>query len=44
MKDFGKYITEKLRVSKNISAEINLDTFKNGIDIFSITHLTIKHI
>lgn len=44
MKDFGKYITEKLRVSKNISAEINLDTFKNGIDIFSITHLTIKTI
>lgn len=44
MKDFGKYILEKLRVSKHISAEINLDTFKNGIDIFSITHLTIKSI
>lgn len=44
MKDFGKYIIEKLRVSKHISAEINLDTFKNGIDIYDITNLNIKTI
>lgn len=42
MKDFGKYIIEKLKVSKDISAEINLDTFKSGIDIYDITHLNIK--
>ena len=44
MKDFGKYIIEKLKVSKTISAEINLDTFKSGIDIYDITHLNIKTI
>ncbi len=43
MKDFGKYILEKLRVSKHISAEIKLDTFKNDIAIvnFSYIHLNI---
>ncbi len=44
MKDFSKYIIEKLRVSKNIFAKINLDTFKSGIDIYDITHLEIKQI
>lgn len=39
MKDFGKYIIEKLRVSKHISAEINLDTFKNGIKIYSCAYI-----
>ena len=42
MKDFSKYIIEKLRVSKNSFAKINLDTFKSGIDIYDITHLEIK--
>jgi hypothetical protein len=43
MKDFGKYIIEKLRVSKHISTEINLDSFKNDIAIvnFSYIHLNI---
>ena len=44
MKDFGKYIMEKLKVSKHISAEINLDTFKRGIDIYVKTYLNIKTI
>ena len=44
MKDFSKYIIEKLRVSKNSFAKINLDTFKHGIDIYDITHLEIKPI
>lgn len=44
MKDFSKYIIEKLKVSKHISAEINLDTFKRGIDIYDITNLNIKTI
>lgn len=39
MKDFSKYIIEKLRVSKHISAEINLDTFKNGIKIYSCAYI-----
>lgn len=39
MKDFGKYILEKLRVSKHISAEINLDTFKNGIKIYNCAYI-----
>ena len=42
MKDFSKYIVEKLRVSKNSFVKINLDTFKRGIDIYDITHLEIK--
>ena len=42
MKDFSKYIIEKLRVSKNSFAKIDLDTFKSGIDIYDITHLEIK--
>ena len=42
MKDFSKYIVEKLRVSKNNFAKINLDTFKREIDIYDITHLVIK--
>ena len=42
MKDFSKYIIEKLRVSKNNFAKINLDTFKREIDIYDITHLEIK--
>lgn len=42
MKDFSKYVIEKLRVSKNNFAKINLDTFKSGIDIYDITHLEIK--
>ena len=42
MKDFSKYIIEKLRVSKNIFAKIDLDTFKSGIDIYDITHVEIK--
>ena len=42
MKDFSKYIIEKLRVSKNNFAKIDLDTFKRGIDIYDITHLEIK--
>ena len=42
MKDFSRYIIEKLRVSKNNFAKINLDTFKSGIDIYDITHLEIK--
>ena len=42
MKDFSRYIIEKLRVSKNNFAKINLDTFKRGIDIYDITHLEIK--
>ena len=42
MKDFSKYIIEKLRVSKNIFPKIDLDTFKSGIDIYDITHLEIK--
>ena len=42
MKDFSKYIVEKLRVSKNNFVKINLDTFKRGIDIYDITHLEIK--
>ena len=44
MKDFSKYIIEKLRVSKNNFAKINLDTFKREIDIYDITHLEIKPI
>lgn len=44
MKDFSKYIIEKLRVSKHISAEINLDTFKNGIKIYSCAYITITTI
>ena len=42
MKDFSKYIIEKLRVSKNNFAKIDLDTFKSGVDIYDITHLEIK--
>ena len=42
MKEFSKYIIEKLRVSNNNFAKINLDTFKRGIDIYDITHLVIK--
>lgn len=42
MKDFSKYIIEKLRVSKNSFAKINLDTFKSGIDIYDITHLEMN--
>lgn len=42
MKDFSKYIIEKLRVSKNNFTKINLDTFKREIDIYDITHLEIK--
>jgi len=35
MKDFSKYIIEKLRVSKHVSSEINLDTFnKNSIKVY----------
>lgn len=44
MKDFSKYIIEKLRVSKNISTKINLDTFNNGIKIYSCAYITIKTI
>ena len=44
MKDFGKYIIEKLRVSKNNISNITLDTFKNGVDIFSISYIRIKTI
>lgn len=42
MKDFSKYIIEKLKVSKNIFTKIDLDTFKSEIDIYDITHLEIK--
>ena len=44
MKDFSKYIIEKLRVSNHISTEINLDTFKAGIHVhnFSYINLNIK--
>lgn len=44
MKDFGKYIIEKLKVSKTISAEINLDTFKHGIKVYDVSFLNFKTI
>lgn len=44
MKDFSKYIIEKLKVSKNNISNITLDTFKNGIDIFSISYIHVKTI
>lgn len=42
MKDFSKYIIEKLRVSKHISTEINLDTFKRGIKIFNVSYINLN--
>ena len=42
MKDFGKYIIEKLKVSKHISSEINLDTFKRGIKIFNVSYIHLN--
>lgn len=42
MKDFGKYIIEKLKVSKHISTEINLDTFKRGIKIFNVSYIHLN--
>ena len=42
MKDFGKYIIEKLKVSKHISAEINLDTFKSGIKIYNVSYIHLN--
>ena len=42
MKDFGKYIIEKLRVSKHISTEINLDSFKNDIAIVSFSYINLN--
>lgn len=42
MKDFGKYIFEKLKVSKHISSEINLDTFKRNIKVYDVSFLSIQ--
>ena len=42
MKDFGKYIIEKLKVSKHISTEINLDAFKNGINIRNFSYINLN--
>lgn len=44
MKDFDKYIIEKLKVSKHISPEINLDTFKHGIKVYDVSFLSLKTI
>ena len=42
MKDFSKYIIEKLKVSKHISTEINLDAFKNDIAIVSFSYINLN--
>ena len=44
MKDFGKYIIEKLKVSKHISSEINVDTFKHGIKLYDVSFLSMQTI
>ncbi len=44
MKDFSKYIIEKLRVSKHISSEINLDTFKRNIKVYDVSFLSMQTI
>jgi hypothetical protein len=44
MKDFNKYILEKLKVSKHISAEITLDTFKRGIKLYDVSFLSMETI
>ena len=45
MKTLTEHIFERLKVSKNnISDNITLDTFKNGVDIFSISYIHVKTI
>ena len=44
MKGLKEHIFERLKVSKNNISNITLDTFKNGIDIFSISYIHVKTI
>lgn len=44
MKTLKEHIFERLKVSKNNISNITLDTFKNGVDIFSISYIHVKTI
>ena len=44
MKTLREHIFERLKVSKNNISNITLDTFKNGVDIFSISYIHVKTI
>lgn len=44
MKTLTEHIFERLKVSKNNISNITIDTFKNGVDIFSISYIHVKTI